>query len=153
MLVVFRILQGLSGGPLMPLTQALLLRVFPKNMAAAAMGLWAMTTVCAPIAGPILGGTISDNWSWPWIFFINLPIVGFCIFIAMRMVRPFETPTARTGSADRRKGDASLERTNRVAESGERGEASWLAVGRPPIQQAVGGDVAPAVLSTPIASW
>jgi MFS transporter, DHA2 family, multidrug resistance protein len=97
MLVVFRILQGLSGGPLMPLTQALLLRVFPKNMAAAAMGLWAMTTVCAPIAGPILGGTISDNWSWPWIFFINLPIVGFCIFIAMRMVRPFETQTARTG--------------------------------------------------------
>jgi DHA2 family multidrug resistance protein len=97
MLVVFRILQGLSGGPLMPLTQALLLRVFPKNMAAAAMGLWAMTTVCAPIAGPILGGTISDNWSWPWIFFINLPIVGFCIFIAMRTVRPFETRTARTG--------------------------------------------------------
>lgn len=97
MLVVFRILQGLSGGPLMPLTQALLLRIFPKNMAATAMGLWAMTTVCAPIAGPILGGTISDNWSWPWIFFINLPIVGFCIFIALRMIRPFETPTARTG--------------------------------------------------------
>jgi MFS transporter, DHA2 family, multidrug resistance protein len=96
-LVVFRILQGLSGGPLMPLTQALLLRIFPKNMSAAAMGLWAMTTVCAPIAGPILGGTISDNWSWPWIFFINLPIVGFCIFIAIRMVRPFETPTAKTG--------------------------------------------------------
>jgi DHA2 family multidrug resistance protein len=97
MLVVFRILQGLSGGPLMPLTQALLLRVFPKNMAAAAMGLWAITTVCAPIAGPVLGGTISDNWSWPWIFFINLPIVGFCIFIAMRTVRPFETRTARAG--------------------------------------------------------
>ena len=81
----------------MPLTQALLLRVFPKNMAAAAMGLWAMTTVCAPIAGPILGGTISDNWSWPWIFFINLPIVGFCIFTVTRLVRPFETPTAKTG--------------------------------------------------------
>jgi MFS transporter, DHA2 family, multidrug resistance protein len=97
MLVIFRILQGLSGGPLMPLTQSLLLRVFPKNMAAAAMGLWAMTTVCAPIAGPILGGTISDNWSWPWIFFINLPIVGFCVFIALRMVRPFETPTAKSG--------------------------------------------------------
>ncbi|WP_309547068.1 DHA2 family efflux MFS transporter permease subunit [Sphingomonas sp. SUN039] len=96
-LVVFRILQGLSGGPLMPLTQALLIRIFPKHMTAAAMGLWAMTTVCAPIAGPILGGTISDNWSWPWIFFINLPIVGFCIFIAHRMVKPFETPTARTG--------------------------------------------------------
>jgi MFS transporter, DHA2 family, multidrug resistance protein len=97
LLVVFRIFQGLFGGPLMPLTQALLLRVFPKNMAGAAMGLWAMTTVCAPIAGPILGGTISDNWSWPWIFFINLPIVGFCIFMVTRLVRPFETPTAKTG--------------------------------------------------------
>ena len=96
-LVVFRILQGLSGGPLRPLTQALLLRVFPKNRAGAAMGLWAMTTVCAPIAGPILGGTISDNWSWPWIFFINLPIVGFCIFMVTRMVKPFETPIAKTG--------------------------------------------------------
>lgn len=96
-LVVFRILQGLSGGPLMPLTQALLLRIFPKEKAAAAVGLWAMTTVCAPIAGPLLGGSISDNWSWPWIFFINLPIVCFCIFIATRMVRPFETPVAKKG--------------------------------------------------------
>ena len=66
-LVIFRIFQGLSGGPLMPLSQALLLRIFPKRLAGAALGLWAMTTVCAPIAGPILGGLISDNWTWPWI--------------------------------------------------------------------------------------
>ncbi len=96
-LVTFRILQGLSGGPLMPLTQSLLLRVFPKRMAAAAMALWAMTTVCAPIAGPILGGLISDNWTWPWIFFINLPIVGFCLFTVTRMVTPFETPRRKAG--------------------------------------------------------
>ena len=91
MLVVFRICQGLSGGPLMPLSQALLLRIFPKEKAGAAMGLWAMTTVCAPIAGPILGGTISDNWTWPWIFFINLPVVALCIFAVTRLVTPFET--------------------------------------------------------------
>jgi DHA2 family multidrug resistance protein len=97
MLVFFRICQGLSGGPLMPLTQTLLLRIFPKEKAGAAMGLWAMTTVCAPIAGPILGGTISDNWTWPWIFFINLPVVALCIFSAMRFVTPFETKKAKVG--------------------------------------------------------
>lgn len=91
MLVVFRILQGLSGGPLMPLTQSLLLRVFPKKMAGAAIGLWAMTTVCAPIAGPILGGAISDNWTWPWIFFINLPLIALVLAAIFRFVGPFET--------------------------------------------------------------
>ncbi len=94
-LVVFRIFQGLSGGPLMPLSQALLMRVFPARLRGAALGLWAMTTVCAPIAGPILGGVISDNWSWPWIFFINLPIVAICIFAVARLVSPFETPVAK----------------------------------------------------------
>jgi DHA2 family multidrug resistance protein len=97
MLVFFRICQGLSGGPLMPLTQTLLLRIFPKEKAGAAMGLWAMTTVCAPIAGPILGGTISDNWTWPWIFFINLPVVALCVFSALRFVTPFETKKAKVG--------------------------------------------------------
>lgn len=97
MLVIFRILQGLSGGPLMPLSQALLMRVFPKHLTGAAMGLWAMTTVCAPIAGPILGGYISDNWSWPWIFLINLPVVGLCIFAVLQLVRPFETKVSKMG--------------------------------------------------------
>ncbi|WP_293881873.1 DHA2 family efflux MFS transporter permease subunit [Sphingomonas sp.] len=95
MLVTFRILQGLSGGPLMPLSQTLLLRIFPKNKAALGLGIWAMTTTSAPIVGPILGGLISDNWSWPWIFFINLPVVALCIFAVSRLIVPYETTVVK----------------------------------------------------------
>ncbi|MBB6426779.1 DHA2 family efflux MFS transporter permease subunit [Sphingopyxis sp. JAI128] len=90
-LVLFRILQGLSGGPLMPLSQILLLRIFPKEKAGIALAIWAMTTTTAPILGPILGGLISDNWSWHWIFFINLPVVAICAFGVATLLTPFET--------------------------------------------------------------
>ncbi|HEV2568939.1 DHA2 family efflux MFS transporter permease subunit [Sphingomonas sp.] len=92
MLVICRIGQGLCGGPLMPLSQTLLFRIFPPQQRAQAMGVWAMTTVVAPILGPILGGTISDNWSWHWIFFINIPVVLLCAFGAMRVLKSAETP-------------------------------------------------------------
>ncbi|MEK6724754.1 MAG: MFS transporter, partial [Pseudomonadota bacterium] len=72
MIVVCRIGQGLCGGPIMPMSQTLMLRVFPPERRARAMGLWAMTTLLGPAMGPIIGGYISDNWSWHWIFFINL---------------------------------------------------------------------------------
>lgn len=93
MLVACRIGQGLCGGPLMPLSQTLLMRIFPPEQRNQAMALWAMTTVVAPILGPIFGGSISDAWSWHWIFFINVPVVLLCSFGAMRMLRPAETPT------------------------------------------------------------
>jgi DHA2 family multidrug resistance protein len=94
MLVICRLGQGFCGGPLMPLTQTLLLRIFPKEKHGAAMGMWAMTTVTAPILGPIMGGTISDNWSWHWIFFINLPVAMICLFISMKYLRAAETETS-----------------------------------------------------------
>ncbi len=95
MLVAFRILQGLSGGPLMPLSQTLLLRIFPKERAGIGLAIWASTTTAAPIVGPILGGTISDNWTWPWIFFINLPVVAICIFLVRSMITRYETPIVK----------------------------------------------------------
>lgn len=94
MLVACRIGQGLCGGPLMPLSQTLLMRIFPPQQRAQAMGVWAMTTVVAPILGPILGGTISDSWSWHWIFFINIPVAAACAFGAMRLLAKVETPTS-----------------------------------------------------------
>src|SRR5689334_14742634 len=90
MLVFGRVMQGLSGGSLMPLSQTLLLRGFPEERAPAAMALWAMTTLVAPVLGPILGGSICDNLAWPFIFFINVPIALSCAPIIMRTLRRFE---------------------------------------------------------------
>ena len=95
MLLACRIGQGLCGGPIMPLSQTLLLSIFPRKQHAQAMGLWAMTTVVAPILGPILGGHISDGWSWHWIFFINVPVVAICVGGAIMMLKGSETPTQK----------------------------------------------------------
>ena len=74
MLLGARVLLGLVGGPIMPLSQMLLLRVFPREKATFGTVLWAMTTLVGPVAGPILGGIICDSVGWQWIFFIKVPI-------------------------------------------------------------------------------
>ena len=92
MLVAFRVCQGLCGGPMIPLSQTLLLRVFPQRLAPQAIALWGMTTVVAPIAGPLLGGAICDNVGWPWIFYINVPFAAGAAFLSWRLLKPHETP-------------------------------------------------------------
>ena len=94
-LVLFRIAQGFAGGPIMPLSQALLQSIFPKEKQGAAIGLWGATTMAAPIFGPILGGLLSDNVSWHWIFFIHLPVVALCLFVVWQQLRVFETALQR----------------------------------------------------------
>ncbi|HEY4958181.1 MAG TPA: DHA2 family efflux MFS transporter permease subunit [Caldimonas sp.] len=74
MLIAFRVLQGLVAGPMIPLSQTLLLSSYPRAKAGTAMAMWAMTVLVAPVAGPLLGGWITDNISWPWIFYINIPV-------------------------------------------------------------------------------
>ena len=76
MLLGMRVLLGLFGGPIMPLSQMLLLRIFPKEKATLATVIWAMTTLVGPVAGPILGGIICDNYGWGWIFFMKVPIAA-----------------------------------------------------------------------------
>src|SRR5215471_18484855 len=93
MLLVARILQGISGGPLMPLSQAIMWEIFPLRQRGMAMAVWGMGIMMAPIFGPTLGGFIADNWSWRWIFYINLPIGVVGVFAASAFL--FDPPYLR----------------------------------------------------------
>jgi DHA2 family multidrug resistance protein len=83
-LIVFRIIQGAAGGGLQPLSQAILLEVFPPAERGKAMAFWALGIVVAPMLGPVLGGWLTDSYSWRWIFYINIP-VGILALIMTRM--------------------------------------------------------------------
>jgi DHA2 family multidrug resistance protein len=93
MLIAFRVLQGFVAGPMIPLSQALLLSSYPKALAGTAMAMWAMTTLVAPVMGPLLGGWITDNISWPWIFYINIPVGIFSGLATWFIYKRRETPT------------------------------------------------------------
>ena len=94
-LIAFRVLQGAVAGPMIPMSQALLLSSYPPAKAGMAMALWAMTTLVAPIVGPPLGGWISDNMSWPWIFYINGPVGILATWITWTVYRNRETPVRK----------------------------------------------------------
>jgi len=90
-LVVYRVLQGLVAGPMIPLSQTLLLSSYPRAKAGMALAMWSMTTLVAPVAGPLLGGWITDNISWPWIFYINVPVGLFAGLLTWVIYRKRET--------------------------------------------------------------
>ena len=86
LLVFFRILQGAAGGCLQPLSQAVLLEAFPADQRGKAMGFWGLGIVVAPVMGPVLGGWLTDNYSWRWVFYINIPVGIASILMTMRYV-------------------------------------------------------------------
>jgi DHA2 family multidrug resistance protein len=101
-LIGFRVLQGLVAGPMIPLSQTLLLASYPAAKAGMAMAMWAITVLVAPVAGPLLGGWITDNMAWPWIFYINVPVGLFAAAMTWSIYRsrdpgPRRVPLDRLG--------------------------------------------------------
>src|SRR6201998_1703628 len=86
LLIFFRVLQGVGGGGLAPVEQAILVDTFPPRKRPAAFALYSMAIVMAPAVGPPLGGWITDNWNWRWIFFINIPIGILSLILTSRLV-------------------------------------------------------------------
>ncbi|OIQ66778.1 multidrug export protein EmrB [mine drainage metagenome] len=91
-LILFRVLQGASAGPMIPLSQTLLLSSYKPQRAGMAIAMWSMTTLVAPIMGPLLGGWITDNISWPWIFYINVPVGLLAAMVTLSIYARRETP-------------------------------------------------------------
>lgn len=95
MLIFFRLIQGLVAGPMIPLSQSLLVSSYPIEKRSFALGMWSLVIVVAPICGPILGGLIVDNWHWGWIFFINIPFGILSIVILKIIFKNKETETIK----------------------------------------------------------
>ncbi|MDY0071023.1 MAG: DHA2 family efflux MFS transporter permease subunit [Thauera sp.] len=102
LLIAARVFQGAVAGPMVPLSQSLLLNSYPPEQKGLALALWSMTVVVAPVLGPILGGWITDNISWPWIFYINLPFGLLSAFITWTLIgkrssQPIHSPIDTVG--------------------------------------------------------
>jgi MFS transporter, DHA2 family, multidrug resistance protein len=95
LLILFRVIQGAVAGPMIPLSQALLLSSYPKQKSGTALAMWSVTTLVAPVVGPLLGGWITDNISWPWIFYINVPVGIGAAAVTWMLYKKRETPTIK----------------------------------------------------------
>jgi DHA2 family multidrug resistance protein len=95
MLVASRLMQGAVSGPMVPMAQALLLKNYPPEKRGVALGLWAMVVIVAPIFGPIVGGIITDDLSWPWIFYINVPVGVLSALVCWSILRKRESRRVR----------------------------------------------------------
>jgi len=100
-LVAMRVLQGLGGGPVIPMAQAIMWEIFPLEQRGTALAVWGIGIMMAPILGPTVGGWIADNWSWRWIFYINLPIgiLAFFMVSAFLFDAPFHRRPSRVDLA------------------------------------------------------
>src|SRR5512132_4212385 len=96
-LIIARIFQGIGGGPIIPLSQAILWEIFPFHQRGLAMAVWGVGFILGPILGPTVGGYLADEWSWRWIFYINLPVglVGFVLASACLFDSPYMRRAAR----------------------------------------------------------
>jgi DHA2 family multidrug resistance protein len=113
MMVAFRALQGLGAGALQPTEQAILRQTFPPEEQGMAMALFGLAVVVGPAIGPTLGGYIIDNYSWPWIFYINLPVGVLALFMVTRFVHEPED----------------IRRANLEAANRQRGNIDWIGIG------------------------
>ena len=125
-LIFFRVIQGATGGALQPLSQAVLLEAFPPQDRGKAMGFWGLGIVVAPILGPVLGGWLTDSYSWRWVFYINIP-VGIAS-IVMTKLYIFDPPYLRQRVAtDRLLGHRDARRRHRrAADRARQGAAGRL---------------------------
>src|SRR5262245_32256311 len=97
-LVVFRLIQGLTGGVLQPMSQAVMFEAFPIEKRGKAMGFWGLGIVVAPIIGPVLGGWLTDNYSWRWVFYINVPVGILSVLMTRAFI--FDPPYLRQQKRD-----------------------------------------------------
>ena len=96
MLIIFRVIQGATGGALQPLSQAVMLEAFPPKDRGKAMSFWGLGIVVAPMLGPVLGGWLTDSYSWRWVFYINLPVGLASIFMTQAFI--FDPPYIKRGT-------------------------------------------------------
>ena len=94
-MIIYRIIQGIGGGALIPVSQAILRETFPPGQQGMAMAIYGMGVVLAPALGPICGGWLTDVWGWPWIFYINIPICAVGMILTMKFVH--DPPYLRRG--------------------------------------------------------
>jgi DHA2 family multidrug resistance protein len=95
MLVILRVIQGAVAGTLIPLSQSLMVVSNSPDKQGAALGIWAMIVIVAPILGPIIGGYLTEEYSWPWIFYINVPIGLFSAIVTWNILKNRESPIVR----------------------------------------------------------
>jgi DHA2 family multidrug resistance protein len=96
MLILFRVIQGAVAGPMIPLSQTLLLASYPREKSGTALAMFSLTVLVAPVVGPLLGGWITDNMSWPWIFFINVPVGIVAAIFTWLIYRDRDTSRRKT---------------------------------------------------------